>query len=540
VEAVQGALETMQNSKADVASFLQKLPESPYTALIVAATAGIKPGDAHAYKYASKDIIATLSSLSVTFKKELAEVDKTEMNARSSFEMAAGARANAITALEKEITEQQTLSASNSEEKAENEEQKNQETTARDADQAFLDDITVKCEDKAKAWDKRSTTRASELTALGQAVEQLKGMGNAYSANSKLVGLISKKSEAVVAKHSPRAFFQLSKAAGQTVDEKKFQWLTDHLNKEAHSKNCASLAMLALKLQTVGPDHFVKIRDIIKDLIGKLEDDAKNEATQKSFCDKQMKLSVGKRDKQVGLLEVAGANIDSTQSAIATLKDEIADLSVNIAALNKEMLEATELRAGEKAHNLKTIADSKTGKAAVDQAITLLQQFYGSALVQAQAAPKDRQGKTAGDLAPDTFSSSDEYKGKADSSKGIIGMLEVIASDFGRTSKSVTDAEAASVEDMKTLKADTEKTLKDKQKLKETKESDVKTKDSELTEFKDDQRDAKTMNEEAIEELEKLSASCVDKGETYAERAQRRKDEIESLKSAMQILEDWK
>merc|ERR1740117_2200530 len=119
-------------------------------------------------------------------------------------------------------------------------------------------------------------------------------------------------------------------------------------------------------------------------------------------------------------------------------------------------------------------------------------------------------------------------------------MLEVIASDFERTTKTVTDAEAASEADYKQLQSDTEKTITDKTKLKESKESDVKTKESELTDFKGDMRDAKEMNEQALEELEKLTASCVSTGESHAERVAHRKDEIEALKNAMQILEEWK
>jgi len=304
--------------------------------------------------------------------------------------------------------------------------------------------------------------------------------------------------------------------------------------------NSASLAMLALKIQTVGPDHFKKVRDLIKDLIGKLEADATAEATTKTFCDKQMKSAVEKRDKQAALIEIAGAEIDSTKASISELKEEVVDLSENIAALNKELLEATELRSGEKANNEKTLVDAKVGKAAVDQAIVLLQNFYGSALVQAQATPTSRDGKTVGDLAPKTFSSSEEYKGKADASKGIIGMLEVIASDFERTTKTVTDAESDSVADYEKLQSDTEKTIIDKNKLKDSKESDVKTKESDLTGFKDDMKDAKELNELALSELEKLTASCVATGESYAERVQHRKDEIEALKAAMQIFEDWK
>jgi len=526
VEAVESALETMRNSRDDVqnevASLLQKLPQGPQLALIADATAGKrygKPGDAAAYQYASKDVIATLTSLTATFKKELQDLDKAEMNAVSDFEMAAGARSNTITALNKEINEKETLSASKGEEKSDKDEQKNEETKARNADQAFLDDLTLKCEEKAKAWDKRSTTRAAELTALQQGVELLKGMGDLYSTNSKLVGFIQLRSV-----HSQSAVMQR---------------LTGHLSKEAHSLSSAPLAMLALQLKTLGPDHFVKVRGLIKDLISKLEADAKAEATAKSVCDKNMKAAVEKRDKNAAAVETAGAQIDSTKATINNLKKEIGDLAEEIAGLNKDMLEATELRENEKAQNELTVANAEKGKAAVDQAITILKKFYEGAFLQADPK-KDRSGKAVDDMAPETFASDDEYKGKTESSKGIIGMLEVIVADFERTAKTTEDGEKDSSKDYDTLKADTDKALKDKAKLKETKETEVKTKESELTGFKDDLRDATKMNEEALEELEKLTASCVDTGETYAERAAHRKEEIEALKQAMQILEDWK
>lgn len=545
IEAVATAAESMRNSRDDVskevASLVQKLPKTAALALIAGATAGKRytqpTGKATSYEYSSNDVIATLASLTKMFKKELAELDTAEISARGDAAMAAGARANTIAALEKETNEKETSSASKGEQKADKEQQKTEETDARNADQGFLDDLTTKCEAKAEAWDKRSTTRASELTALTQAVELLKGMGGLYNTNTKLVGLVSKKSTSAIAQHAP-VFFQLRSARRATLDEKKLEQLTTHLEKEAHSLKSAPLAMLALQLQAAGPDHFVKVRGIIKDLIAKLEADAKSEATSKTLCDKNMKAAVEKRDKHAAAVEIAQAEVASTTADINNLKKEIADLAQEVADHNKEMLEATELRAGEKADNEKAIANADAGKAAVDQAVVLLQKFYEGSFVQTVEAPKkDRDGTSMSD-APETFSG--EYKGKVDSSKGIIGMLDVIASDFERTSKSVTDAEASAVKDFDDFKADNEKSTTDKEKLKATKETEVETKKSDLTGFKGDLKDGTKMNEEAIEELEKLQASCVDTGESFAERAAHRKEEIEALKQAMQILEDWK
>jgi uncharacterized coiled-coil DUF342 family protein len=397
VEAVQGALEAMRNSRDDVSKqmslVVKKLPpQSPALALITAATAGKrsgKPGEATKYQYASKEVIATLTSLTMTFKKELAELDASEMNAVGDFEMAYGARANTITAIQKEVNEKETLSASKGETKAEKEEQKNGETTARNADQGFLDDLTVKCESKAKAWDERSTSRASELTALTQAVELLKGMGNLYDTNSKLVGLIAKNTQPTIAQHKPSMFLQLQ-SVHQTVDEQKFQELTSHLNKEARSLNSAPLAMLALRLRAAGPDHFKKVRDLIKDLIGKLEDDAASEATAKTACDKNMKTAVEKRDQNAAKLETAGAEIDTTKASINTLKNDIVSLGAEIADLHKQLNEMLELRANEKLENEKTIENAKSGKEAVDSAIEIIKKFYEGSFVQ---QPKKNRGE---------------------------------------------------------------------------------------------------------------------------------------------------
>lgn len=540
VDAVERALATMRSSRDDVDKTMAALmqTEGPALALIAGAMDAKKlQQKPKSYEYGSKEVIATLTSLTVTFKKELEELDKANMNAVGDFEMAYGARANTITALQKESTEKETLSASKSEEKSDMEQSKLEETTAMNADQAYLDDLTAKCEKKAKAWDQRSTMRAGELTALTQGIELLKGMGNLYSTNSKLVGLISKGTQASVAQHKAPVFLQLRKARRQNTYEEKLQEVTAHLNKEAHTLKSAALELLALKLQEAAPDHFVKVRGIINDLIAKLEADAAAEATSKTTCDESMKSAVEKRDKNAAAVETAGAEIDSTTAGIEKLKDEINDLAKQVASLNKDVLEGQELRAEQGARNTKSLADAESGKTTVNAAIEILKKFYGAFL---QATPVDRDGNAVSDGAPETFSSDEEYKGKVDSSKGIIGMLEVIAADFERTAGVITADEAEGVKDFNMFKTDAEKAIADKTKLKGTKETELETKKSELTGFEDAKRDAKKMNEQALEELEKLQASCVDNGESYAERAAHRKEEIEALKQALQILEDWK
>merc|ERR1712159_181702 len=108
---------------------------------------------------------------------------------------------------------------------------------------------------------------------------------------------------------------------------------------------------------------------LIKDLIAKLEADAEVEASQKEFCDKNMKEAVEERDEAIGDVESETAGIAEAEATIAEKTEEISTLTNEIADLRKGLFEATELRKGEKADNMKTLGDSKEGLEAVKAAI---------------------------------------------------------------------------------------------------------------------------------------------------------------------------
>ena len=102
------------------------------------------------------------------------------------------------------------------------------------------------------------------------------------------------------------------------------------------------------------------------------------------------------------------------------------------------MAEATKLRHGEKAKNTQTIADSQEAQTAVAQALTVLKEFYakaGEATALLQQQPK----------APEIFDSP--YRGMQSENGGVIGMLEVIESDFARLEADTKAAEATFMTD---------------------------------------------------------------------------------------------
>lgn len=284
----------------------------------------------------------------------------------------------------------------------------------------------------------------------------------------------------------------------------------------------------------------MKVRQIIVDLMDKLEADQTAEQTHKNWCDGQIAAAIGSRDTAQSEVEKHMADIASKKAQKAQLRGEIAELSRQILENKKALVEATELRTAESAENNRTQTDAQAGKAAVDQAIQFLNNFYSNAFVQYtpwKATDSDRSGKTVGDLAPETFDSN--YHGSQEASKGIVGILEVISSDFERTDTTTEAAELASQGVYDLFKTTNEADTLAKEGQVDTKEGQISQLDVALTDLKDDLDTEEGNHKDALEELSDLHSQCIQGEETYDERVEARNREIEALKEAHNILENW-
>merc|ERR1719193_1843651 len=97
-------------------------------------------------------------------------------------------------------------------------------------------------------------------------------------------------------------------------------------------------------------------------------------------------------------------------------------------------------RHAEKKQNLLTIQDAKDAQAAISQALQVLQDFYAkagevTALVQ-EPEPRERAAP------PPVFDRS--YKGLQAENGGVVGIIEVIQSDFARLESETKASEAQS------------------------------------------------------------------------------------------------
>merc|ERR1719207_523743 len=170
---------------------------------------------------------------------------------------------------------------------------------------------------------------------------------------------------------------------------------------------------------------------MIQDLIARLEEEAAAESEHKAWCDEQLSTNEATRKEKTQAVEMLHAEIDELEASIAKLTEEIAELTTAVAELDAAMAKATEIRQAEKAKNEETIKDAQDAQTAVAQALTVLKEFYAKA---AEATAFLQQQPEA----PDIFDKP--YTGMQSENGGVVGMLEVIESDFARLQ---SDTEAA-------------------------------------------------------------------------------------------------
>jgi hypothetical protein len=461
--------------------------------------------EASGYESQSHGIIEMLEKLLDKFIAERTTLETEERDSKQAFEMLI----QDLTAqIEQATSERDTKAKTKAKKlaaKAKAEGDIEDTTATRDADQKYADDTAAMCAQKSSEFADRQTLRGEEIVAIEKAIEILSS-GDVSGAADK---------------HLPTLLEVGGSALAQLRAESSSQnRVAKYLEAQAGKLNSRVLAALALR---AAADPFVKVRKMIKDLIVRLTEEAAGEAEHKGWCDTELGTNEQIRKEKTDMVESLHAEIDLLDASIAKLTEDLANLASAIEELNAAMLKATEIRQEEKATNTATIKDSIEAQKAVAQALAVLKDFYAKA---GEATALVQQ--------PEIFDSA--YKGNQAGAGGVVGMIEVIASDFARLEAETKSAEASAQKEYDTFMADSKAD-------KAAKETDIEVK----TAKKQDENQALTVTKEdldgtqkelsaALGYFDKLKPSCIEAGVSYEERVARRKEEIESLQNALKIL----
>jgi prefoldin subunit 5 len=419
VSALKGMSLIPQDAKKAIDLFLETGVDEPAEGLAVSAP------EANAYEFQSHGVIEMLEKLLDKFIDERTTLEKEEMNSKHAYDM-----------LMQDLKAQIAQATQDRDEKAESKAKKLQAkadatgdlkdtTTTMLADKKYLADLTATCEQKASDFESRQQLRADEIVAVEKAIEIISSGAVSGNADKHLPSMMQMKGAALA---------QLrSNSNAQSQDR-----VAKFLRTQATKLNSRVLAALAVH---VADDPFAKVKKMIKDLIVRLMEEANEEAEHKGWCDTELSTNEQTRKEKTEAVETLHAEIDQLEASIAKLTEDISELTKAVAELDAAMAKATQLRTEEKAKNTETISDSQEAQTAVAQALTVLKEFYAKA-AEATAFVQE----------PEIFDSP--YKGMQSENGGVVGMLEVIESDFARLESDTKAAEATAQKEYDTFMTD--------------------------------------------------------------------------------------
>jgi len=508
-------------SKKIIDTFLEQDPDMEANQNMVDANTPV-------YEPKSGEIIKMLEKLKDKFGDEKATLEREEVAATAAHDMLVQNLSGQIKTAKEAIASKTATRAKAKSDSAQAKTDLAETSEVREEDAKYLKDVTEICEKKKTDFDARQKMRADEIEALEKAIEILSSdavKGNAEKHLPTLLQFSSVPTKLQAKSGKGTALIQIrsTKVPGNQL------YVAAFLNDQATKLGSRILATLAMKVEA---DPFAKVKKLIEELITRLMTEANNEAEHKGWCDKEMGTNAHTRKEKSAMVETLTAQIDELKADMAKLTEEIAELTFSVAELDAAVAKATTFRNKEKTKNAETVKDAEEAQTAVKEALKVLKDFYAKA---AEATSLTQQKRKRQDPAPEIF--DEPYKGAQAESGGVVGMLEVILSDFERLEAETTMSETQALKEYDEFMGDSAVDKAEKTKELTHKHTKKEGEEAALSEAKDSLMETQKQLDAALEEYDELKKACIAEPMSYEERVALRKQEIESLKEALNILE---
>merc|ERR1719174_1317871 len=421
-------------------------------------------------------------------------------------------------------------------------------------DNKYLKDLTAQCEVKAKEWDQRSTMRAGELKALESAISIVGGTvagvdQRGYTDNTASLLQGGAAPSDSKDSYTDVVFTQLKevKKSSQHVAEsaRAKQARLDAVTQIKHAAkklNSSDMSLLAMK---IAADPFAKVKELIQQLITRLLTESQNEATQKGWCDTEIGKANSDRDHRMADTKSLSAEALVLEAEKKNQEEIIKTLTAEVSELQADHAEVTRIREAEKAENKKVLEDSREGLTAIEKALATLKKFYGKASRNSQSgyvslAQSDaEQSPVAADMASAGVSGAQgNYDGNQAAGGGIIGLMEIIQSDFKRSIEMAETSEKESYTEYASFNKEAKASLSSKTTGLENAKDDLKIASGDLVATLNKLKDNQKLLDMSLQTLETLRPACVDTGMSWEEKVKRRDAEIQALKEALTVFND--
>jgi len=441
------------------------------------------------YESSSGGIVDTLQGLLDTATEQLESARKTEVTSKQNYDMKKQSLEDEVKYANADLDEAKKSAASNEEKKATAEGDLGVTTKALNEDKADLASLHHDCMTKASAYETEDNSRGEELKALATAKKIIVEATSLAQTES---------------------FVQL-------VSSSKGNKIVHLLKKLASAQASTSLSQLASRVQSAirlgsssGEDPFAKVKELVSEMLVKLEKEAQEDATQKAFCDKEMKETKAKREDKTAEVEKLSTKKEQKEAQSTKLKEEVATLQKELAEIASTQAKMDSLRAEEKAAYEVTKPELEKAVTGIQLALKTLKDYYAKAATHGAS-------EGAGD--------------------GIISLLEVAEADFSKNLSEVVAEEQVAAGAYKDQTRENGMTKLTKEKDVEYKTKEAASLDKAVSELTTDLEGVQDELDAVNSAWKTLTAQCVAKPETYEERKARREAEITGLKDALEVLE---
>eukprot|EP00420_Gonyaulax_spinifera_P034783 CAMPEP_0197879552 /NCGR_PEP_ID=MMETSP1439-20131203/7602_1 /TAXON_ID=66791 /ORGANISM="Gonyaulax spinifera, Strain CCMP409" /LENGTH=703 /DNA_ID=CAMNT_0043499061 /DNA_START=51 /DNA_END=2162 /DNA_ORIENTATION=+ len=477
---------------------------------------------ADSYNSHSGGILDILEDLKSKSDEQLSEVRKSEATAKNNYQMLKQSLDDQIAADNKDLEDEKSTKSASVEAKAVAE--GDLANTVKDLQdgQETLQTTKDTCMQTAADHEASMKSRDEELNAIATAKKVL--MGTASGAESQTYSML----QTGEGKMGSRLQTHADLAAREEV--------VTMLKRLAEKHRSAALAQLTSRVTSVlrlgrafGGEPFDKVKGLIKGMIQKLQKQAAEEASEKAYCDEQMAKTKAKKDELDEDLSKLTSKVDKALAKSVDLKADVKELQEELSALAKEQAEMDNIRQDERAAFKQAKADLELGLAGVQKALSVLRDYYGSASAAAMIQSGTESDQPA---MPEAHSKA------GGAGQSIIGILEVVESDFAKNLAKATSEEDDSEANYQTTTQENKKTRTLKEQDVKYNTQEFKSLDKEIASLTGDRDTTNAELDAVLEYYDKIKDRCIAKPETYEDRKARREAEISGLREALAVLQD--
>merc|ERR1719465_304685 len=475
------------------------------------------------YKARSLKIQEILADMLQTFQDNLADAEKKEKDAESSFDTLMGSKNSQLSAAQDALSGGEGEGAARALNAQESQDEVDALTTQVENDEKYIKQVEDSYAVKMTEWKERKRLRTEEIASISKAIEIL------ASDDAKDLMSSSFKSQG--------GFFLQESSAGCSQMKRAARVVTK-LRDMATKHSDPRLAALAVSVHLNSKGHFDKIVAEVMKMVSDLHEEADEDLKTKETCEQDRMTNTKTAKKSAQSMDDETALINRKKADIEAMQNEIAEIVAHVKELKLQLEEAQIHRAKENREYKAAKADDEAAAILIGKAADVLAKFYednGLVLAQTHSHMARQEPGAAPPPPPTTW--QEPYGGAKGANNGIMSILEMVKADVEKDIRTATAEEEKAKSEYETFKSETETLISSLESQKSGLEGEVGDAEQAVVDAKKTRADKKKVLDDTMPFLRSIATSCDYMAVNFELRKANREAEIDGLIEAGAALE---